>query len=134
MTTIAGFSLLSQVNTSYNGFFFVSLKSWDERKSPQEQVNAIMMRANEALSKIPDGIAFGFPPPAIPGIGTSGGVVAVLEDLAGMPVRISCGAYAEIHRSGPEASGSRSDPHHLVAKRSSTFPFCGSRQSPEARS
>src|SRR6202042_507414 len=45
-----------------------------------------MMRANEALSKIPDGIAFGFPPPAIPGIGTSGGVVAVLEDLAGMPV------------------------------------------------
>jgi len=86
VTTIAGFSLLSQVNTSYNGFFFVSLKSWDERKSPQEQVNAIMMRANEALSKIPDGIAFGFPPPAIPGIGTSGGVVAVLEDLAGMPV------------------------------------------------
>jgi hydrophobic/amphiphilic exporter-1 (mainly G- bacteria), HAE1 family len=86
VTTIAGFSLLSQVNTTYNGFFFVSLKSWDERKSPQEQVNAMMLRANEALSKIPDGIAFSFPPPAIPGIGTSGGVVAVLEDLAGMPV------------------------------------------------
>src|SRR5271163_4024216 len=34
VTTIAGFSLLSQVNTSYNGFFFVSLKSWDKRKSP----------------------------------------------------------------------------------------------------
>src|SRR5271165_448814 len=29
VTTIAGFSLLSQVNTTYNGFFFVSLKSWD---------------------------------------------------------------------------------------------------------
>jgi hydrophobic/amphiphilic exporter-1 (mainly G- bacteria), HAE1 family len=86
VTTIAGFSLLSQVNTTYNGFFFVSLKSWDERTSPQEQVDAIMMRANEALSKLPEGIAFSFPPPAIPGIGTSGGVVAVLEDLAGMPV------------------------------------------------
>ena len=86
VTTIAGFSLLSQVNTTYNGFFFVSLKSWDERTSPQEQVNAIMMRANQALAKIPDGIAFSFPPPAIPGIGTSGGVVAVLEDVAGMPV------------------------------------------------
>jgi hydrophobic/amphiphilic exporter-1 (mainly G- bacteria), HAE1 family len=86
VTTIAGFSLLSQVNTTYNGFFFVSLKSWDERTSPQEQVNAIMMRANQALAKIPDGIAFTFPPPAIPGIGTSGGVVAVLEDRAGMPV------------------------------------------------
>jgi HAE1 family hydrophobic/amphiphilic exporter-1 len=86
VTTIAGFSLLSQVNTTYNGFFFVSLKSWDERTSPQEQINAIMMRANQALAKIPDGIAFTFPPPAIPGIGTSGGVVAVLEDVAGMPV------------------------------------------------
>ena len=86
VTTIAGFSLLSQVNTTYNGFFFVSLKSWDERTSPQEQVDAIMMRANEALAKIPDGIAFSFSPPAIPGIGTSGGVVAVLEDVAGMPV------------------------------------------------
>ena len=45
-----------------------------------------MMQANEALAKIPDGIAFCFSPPAIPGIGTSGGVVAVLEDVAGMPV------------------------------------------------
>ncbi|MBV8331030.1 MAG: efflux RND transporter permease subunit, partial [Verrucomicrobia bacterium] len=86
VTTIAGFSLLSQVNTTYNGFFFVSLKSWDDRKSPQEQIDAIMRRANQALAKIPDGIAFTFPPPAIPGIGTSGGVVAVLEDVAGMPV------------------------------------------------
>jgi hydrophobic/amphiphilic exporter-1 (mainly G- bacteria), HAE1 family len=86
VTSIAGFSLLSQVNTTYNGFFFVSLKSWDERQSPQEQIDAIMRRANLGLAKIPDGIAFTFPPPAIPGIGTSGGVVAVLEDFAGMPV------------------------------------------------
>jgi hydrophobic/amphiphilic exporter-1 (mainly G- bacteria), HAE1 family len=86
VTTIAGFSLLSQVNTTYNGFFFVSLKSWDDRKSPEEQIDAIIRGANQALAKIPDGIAFTFSPPAIPGIGTSGGVVAVLEDLAGMPV------------------------------------------------
>ena len=30
-----------------------------------------------------DGIAFNFPPPAIPGIGTSGGVTMVLEDRSG---------------------------------------------------
>ena len=53
---------------------------------PSGTIDAIMMRANEALAKIPDGIAFCFSPPAIPGIGTSGGVVAVLEDVAGMPV------------------------------------------------
>ena len=30
-TTVVGFSLLSRVSASYNAFFFVSLKPWDER-------------------------------------------------------------------------------------------------------
>ena len=29
--TVVGFSLLSGVNTTYSGFFFVTLKPWDER-------------------------------------------------------------------------------------------------------
>ena len=29
--TVAGFSLLSYVSATYNGFFFVSLQPWDER-------------------------------------------------------------------------------------------------------
>jgi HAE1 family hydrophobic/amphiphilic exporter-1 len=86
VTAIAGFSLLSDVNTTYSGFFFVTLKPWEERTSLQEHLRQIMIHADEELRKIPDGIAFVFPPPSIPGIGTSGGVVAVLEDLAGMPV------------------------------------------------
>jgi hydrophobic/amphiphilic exporter-1 (mainly G- bacteria), HAE1 family len=86
VTAIAGFSLLSGVNTTYSGFFFVTLKPWDDRTALQEHLRQIMVHADEALAKIPDGIAFVFPPPSIPGIGTSGGVVAVLEDLAGMPV------------------------------------------------
>src|SRR6516162_598366 len=86
VTAIAGFSLLSDVNTTYSGFFFVTLKPWEERTSLQEHLRQIMIHADGELAKIPDGIAFVFPPPSIPGIGTSGGVVAVLEDLAGMPV------------------------------------------------
>jgi HAE1 family hydrophobic/amphiphilic exporter-1 len=86
VTSIAGFSLLSAVNTTYSGFFFVTLKPWEERTSAEEHLRQIMVNTDEALRKIPDGIAFAFPPPAIPGIGTAGGVVAVLEDLAGMPV------------------------------------------------
>src|SRR6201997_2802995 len=35
-TSVVGFSLLSFVRTSYNAFFFVSLKPWDERKSRAE--------------------------------------------------------------------------------------------------
>jgi hydrophobic/amphiphilic exporter-1 (mainly G- bacteria), HAE1 family len=73
ITTIAGFSLLSGVSTTYNGFFFVTLKPWKKREAIEEQLRAIVGNANQSLSKIPEGIAFVFPPPAIPGIGTSGG-------------------------------------------------------------
>ena len=86
VTTIAGFSLLSGVNTTYNGFFFVTLKPWKKRTSTEEHLRAILENANQSLTKIPEGIAFVFPPPSIPGIGTSGGVTFLLEDRAGMDV------------------------------------------------
>ena len=35
------------------------------------------------MSSLPEGIAFSFSPPAIPGVGTSGGFTFVLEDRAG---------------------------------------------------
>jgi hypothetical protein len=37
-------------------------------------------------TSIPEGRAFVFPPPAIPGIGTSGGVTFMLEDRSGQDV------------------------------------------------
>src|SRR5579862_1292087 len=82
-TSVVGFSLLSFVRTSYNAFFFVTLKPWDDRKSRSEQLQAIKQRINRDLSSLPEGIAFSFSPPAIPGIGTSGGFTFVLEDRAG---------------------------------------------------
>src|ERR1700751_5022006 len=82
-TSVVGFSLLSFVRTSYNAFFFVTLKPWDDRNSRAEQLQAIKQRINADLSSLPEGIAFSFSPPAIPGIGTSGGFTFVLEDRAG---------------------------------------------------
>jgi HAE1 family hydrophobic/amphiphilic exporter-1 len=86
-TSVVGFSLLSFVRTSYNGFFFVTLKPWDERKSRDELFQQIKQNINRELSKIPEGIAFSFSPPAIPGVGTSGGFTFVLEDRAGNDVQ-----------------------------------------------
>src|ERR1700726_1594358 len=85
-TSVVGFSLLSLVRTSYNAFFWVSLKPWDERKSSAEQYQAIKARLNQELKNLPAGTVFSFSPPAIPGIGTSGGVSFVLEDRAGRDV------------------------------------------------
>jgi multidrug efflux pump len=85
-TTVVGVSLLSIVQNTYSGFFFVNLKEWKDRQAPEEQYQAIMAHLNRELSKLPEGIAFAFSPPAIPGIGTAGGVTLVLEDRAGKDI------------------------------------------------
>ena len=82
-TSVVGFSLLSFVRTSYNGFFFVTLKPWEQRKSRDVQLQEIKQHINSALSQLPEGIAFSFSPPSIPGVGTSGGFTFALEDRAG---------------------------------------------------
>ena len=86
-TSVIGFSLLSNVRTSYNAFFWVSLKAWDERTSRAEQFQAIKSRLNQELGRLPVGTVFSFSPPAIPGVGTSGGFQFVLEDRAGKDVQ-----------------------------------------------
>jgi hydrophobic/amphiphilic exporter-1 (mainly G- bacteria), HAE1 family len=86
-TSILGFSLLSLVRTSYNAFIFVTMKDWDDRKTRAEQFQVIKARLNRELSAIPEGVAFSFSPPAIPGVGTSGGFTFILEDRAGNDVQ-----------------------------------------------
>ncbi len=86
-TSVAGFSLLSFVRTTYNAFYFVTLKPWGDRKSKAEQYQEIKARVNQQLSRLPQGTVFSFSPPAIPGVGTSGGFTFVLEDRAGRDVQ-----------------------------------------------
>ena len=104
-TSVVGFSLLSFTRTSYNAFFFVTLKPWDDRKTRLEQFQVIKARLNGELSKISEGIAFDFSPPAIPGVGTSGGFTFVLEDRAGKDVEFltsNLNAFLAAARKRPE--------------------------------
>jgi hydrophobic/amphiphilic exporter-1 (mainly G- bacteria), HAE1 family len=86
-TSVAGFSLLSFVRTTYNAFYFVTLKPWKDRTTRAEQYQEIKARLNQQLSQLPVGTIFSFSPPAIPGVGTSGGFTFVLEDRAGRDVQ-----------------------------------------------
>src|SRR6266850_2354750 len=83
VTSVLGFSMLSGAQNTYSSFFWITLKEWDERKAPEEQYEAIKQHLNQELSKITQGVAFSFPPPAIPGVGASGGFTFMLEDRAG---------------------------------------------------
>ena len=86
-SSVIGFSLLSYVRTSYNAFYFVTFKPWSDRTTRAEQYQEIKARLNQQISKLPQGTAFSFSPPAIPGVGTSGGFQFVLEDRAGRDVQ-----------------------------------------------
>src|SRR6201994_1692541 len=80
---VTNFSLLTQVQSTNAGFFFVNLKPWDQRKTKEQQLEYIQSHLQQQLAANPDGIAFAFPPPSIPGIGTSGGVTMIVEDRSG---------------------------------------------------
>jgi HAE1 family hydrophobic/amphiphilic exporter-1 len=104
-TSVIGFSLLSFVRTSYNAFFVVTLKPWDERKTRAERFQAIKAHLNQQLTKLPAGIAFSFSPPAIPGVGTAGGFTFILEDRSGGSIQFlakNVSTFLEAARKRPE--------------------------------
>jgi HAE1 family hydrophobic/amphiphilic exporter-1 len=82
-TGVAGFSLLSLVTTTYNAFYFITLEDWDTRDKKGLTADVIIRQLNQRLAGVPEAQVFAFSPPAIPGIGTSGGVTFILEDRAG---------------------------------------------------
>ncbi len=105
VTGFVGFSLLSFVRTSYNSTFFVNFKPWDERKTRAEQFQSLKAHLNQQLSRLPEGVAFGFSPPAIPGVGTAGGFTFMLEDRSGSDIQFlakNLAAFLEAARKRPE--------------------------------
>jgi HAE1 family hydrophobic/amphiphilic exporter-1 len=108
VTTVAGFNMLSGVQNTYSAFFWVTLKEWAERKAAEEQYGAIKAHINSAISRVPEGIAFVFPPPAIPGVGAAGGFTFILEDRSGRDVQFltqNMQTFVAALRKRPEVSG-----------------------------
>jgi len=104
-TCFVGFSLLSFVRTSYNATFFVTFKPWDERKTRDQQFQTLKAHLNREFSKVPAAVVFGFSPPAIPGVGTSGGFTFMLEDRSGGDIQFlakNLSTFLEAARKRPE--------------------------------
>ncbi|HEV7305077.1 efflux RND transporter permease subunit [Ensifer sp.] len=62
---------------------FVTLKDWKERDA-DNAAQSIAMRATIAMSQIKDAISFALSPPAIQGLGTTGGFSFRLQDRGGL--------------------------------------------------
>ncbi|MGN6543892.1 MAG: efflux RND transporter permease subunit, partial [Aureliella sp.] len=94
--TLGGLSLLEGSQASNAATMFVGLKPWEERTTPQEQQNAILGALSQRLGTIQDAMILVFPPPAIQGLGTSGGFEIQIEDRGGAGLDGLQGAVNEI--------------------------------------
>ncbi|MEG2331646.1 MAG: multidrug efflux RND transporter permease subunit [Bacteroides sp.] len=77
---IAGFSIMGGGEQSNSATYFVVLKPWDERSGKKHTASAVVNRFNEMAYGIQEGQVFAMVPPAIPGLGASGGLQLQLED------------------------------------------------------
>ncbi|MBT9874312.1 multidrug efflux RND transporter permease subunit [Bacteroides salyersiae] len=76
---ISGFSIMGG-EQSNAGTYFVVLKPWGERKGKNHTAAAVVKRFNEMAYSIQEGQIFAMVPPAIPGLGATGGLQLQLED------------------------------------------------------
>jgi len=70
VSTLAGYSLMTEGEGASYGMSMVSLKKWDER---EVSVNDMIERIEEKTRHINDAKIEFFPPPTVPGFGTSSG-------------------------------------------------------------
>lgn len=77
---ISGFSIMGGGEQPNAGTYFVVLKNWNERKGKQHTAAAVVKRFNEMAYGIQEAQVFAMVPPAIPGLGATGGLQLQLED------------------------------------------------------
>ncbi|TQK10451.1 efflux RND transporter permease subunit [Herbaspirillum sp. SJZ107] len=85
--SIAGFSAAPN-----EGLVFFGLAPFEERTSAELSKDAILARVNGALQQIKEARMFVVPPPAVEGVGTSGGFKLQLEDRSGVGEQALYGA------------------------------------------
>jgi hydrophobe/amphiphile efflux-1 (HAE1) family protein len=83
VATAGGFDLLTGSVRSNAFTMFVILRPWDQRRSPDTQLLAILQRANFGFYNYPEAIGFAFPLPALPGVGNVNGFQFMVEDRSG---------------------------------------------------
>jgi HAE1 family hydrophobic/amphiphilic exporter-1 len=85
---VSGFSLLDGSNAPNAAAFWIILKPWEERTTPDLSLEAIVGSLWGMAYTMPEANIFAFPPPAIIGLGEAGGFQMELQDRggAGLPV------------------------------------------------
>jgi hydrophobe/amphiphile efflux-1 (HAE1) family protein len=83
VVSIMGLDFLGGGTSSSAGVMFVRLKDYAERTGPGMHSSVVAQRLSRALAPLPDGFFLAVNPPAISGMGQTGGFEHVLEALEG---------------------------------------------------
>lgn len=103
--TIAGYGLIDGAASSNTGFLVVTFDPWEERATPALHQAALIRQINMRLARHPEAIAFAFPMPSLPGVGTSGGFTFMLQDRGGVGFETLQQVTREIIEDGSTQSG-----------------------------
>jgi len=103
--SLTGYSLLDGTNASNAATVFVVMTPWEDRTEPELSQPAILAHLQRALGSIQDAVAFAFPPPAIPGLGVSGGFQMQLQDRGGVGLQALEQMARELISDGAAQSG-----------------------------
>ena len=80
----AGLSVNGFVNAPNQGIVFFPLKPFEERAEPELQGQAVAQALNTKFSSIKEAFVAVFPPPAIQGLGSTGGFKMQVQDRASL--------------------------------------------------
>ena len=103
--TIAGYGLIDGAASSNTGFLVVTFKPWEERADPALHQSALIRQLNLKLMRFNNAVAFAFPMPSLPGVGTSGGFTFMLQDRGGVGFESLQQVAQEIIEDGNAQSG-----------------------------
>ena len=81
--TLAGQNFVFGTRGPNQATMFIPLHHWDDRSHASEQVPGLIAGAFEEFAKIPEALILAFNAPSIPGLGSTGGFTAQLQDPGG---------------------------------------------------
>lgn len=90
INNVTGIGGLNAINFSFkpnSATFFVQMHPWEERKDPSLQLFGIIGALNQKFQAVEEANIVVVPPPAIPGLGQTGGFSFMLEQRAGGDVK-----------------------------------------------
>lgn len=105
---VDGFNLVDGIQDPSAGVFFVVLDPYDERKSPQTRLKAIMTHLKTELGRLPQAQIMVANAPPIPGLGSTGGFNFEIQDLNSLGISETTRTvqhFIEQARQRPELAG-----------------------------